>query len=103
MRSAVSGAQYTWKYYKINVPTGKVSLKVVLDGPPCSTSTCNPNLNLYTRRTYKPSFYTYSCAARTVDSDETCTKSSPNSGYWYIGVYVARGPAASYTIKATYS
>lgn len=103
LRSAVSGAQYAWKYYKINVPSGKVTLKVVLDGPPCSTSTCYPNLNLYTRRTYKPSLNTYSCAARTVDSDETCTKSHPGSGYWYVGVYVARGPSASYTIKATYS
>jgi hypothetical protein len=103
LRSAVSGAQYTWRYYKISVPAGKTSLKVVVDGPPCSTSTCNPNLNLYTRRTYKPTLSTYSCAARTADSDEACTKSSPGSGYWYIGVYVARGSSASYTVRATYS
>lgn len=103
LRSDFSGAQYTWKYYKISVPSGKTSLKVVLDGPPCSTSTCNPNLNLYTRRTYKPALSSYSCAGRSADSDETCTKSYPGSGYWYVGVYVARGPAASYTINATYS
>jgi hypothetical protein len=101
--SATSGAQYTWKYYKINVPTGTTSLRVVLDGPNCYSSSCNPNLNLYTRKTSKPTLYSYSCSARTADSDETCTKSSPGSGYWYIGVYVHRGSAASYKVTATHS
>jgi pre-peptidase len=101
-KAATSGARYSWKYYKISVPTGKTSLKVVLDGPACSTSTCTPNLNLFTRRAYKPTLASYSCAARTADSDETCTKTSPTGGYWYVGVYVYRGSLASYTIKATY-
>jgi hypothetical protein len=78
-------------------------LKVVLDGPACSTYTCDPNLNLYTRRTYKPSLYSYACAGRTADSDETCTLYYPGSGYWYIGVYVSVGASVPYTIKATYS
>jgi hypothetical protein len=102
-KSDVTGARYSWKYYKINVPSGKTSLKFVLDGPNCSTTTCNPNLNMYARRTYKPTLYYYSCAPRLVGSDETCTKYYPSSGYWYIGVYVQYGSSAPYTIKATYS
>jgi hypothetical protein len=100
-RSAVSGARYSWSYFKISVPSGKTRLTVVLDGPNCSLSTCNPNLNLYTRRTYKPTGTYYSCAARTADSDETCVNSYPGSGYWYIGVYVYVGSSVPYTIRAT--
>jgi hypothetical protein len=102
-RSDISGARYSWKYYKISVPAGKASLRVVLDGPACSTYTCNPNLNLYVRQSSKPSLSYYTCSARTSDSDESCTRAYPAGAWWYVGVYVQRGSSAPYTIKATYS
>lgn len=98
-RPDTNGATGTWKYYKIQVPTGRSQLQVVLDGPPC----CSPDLDLYVRRAAKPTTATYACRPYESDSDETCTISAPAADWWYIGVRVYAGSSGStYMIRATY-
>jgi PKD repeat protein len=102
-RSASNGAAGTWQYYKIQVPAGRGSLSVVLDGPACGLLSCSPDLDLFARRATKPTLTARDCAAETGSSDETCTVSNPAGDWYYIGVYVYSGASgAAYTIRATY-
>jgi PKD repeat protein len=99
-----SGASGTWKYYKIQVPAGKTSLGVVLDGPACGLIQCNPDLDLFTKRGARPSDAANDCSPEEGDSDETCTHANPAADWWYVGVKVYSGNAgAAYTVRATYS
>ena len=102
-RAGTAGTVGTWRYYKIYVPAGKARLWVYLDGPACTTTPCASDLNLYTRRSAKPTLSTYICAARTGDADEVCTYYSPISGWYYFGIYNNRGPAVAHTIRAIVS
>jgi subtilisin family serine protease len=102
-RSATNGAAGTWQYYKIQVPAGRPSLNVVLDGAACGLLSCNPDLDLFVRRAGKPTLTARDCAAESGSSDETCAVSNPAADWYYIGVYVYSGSSAkSYTIRATY-
>lgn len=99
---SISGAG-TSKYYKIQVPAGKPSLTVVLDGAACGLLGCNPDLDLYVRRGAKPTDSSYDCRPYEGDSDETCTLANPAADWWYVRVKVYSGSASgSYTIRATY-
>jgi subtilisin family serine protease len=101
--SDTNGTAGTWKYYKIEVPAGKASLRVDLTGPACSLLSCNPDLDLYVRQGAKPTSTTYACRVYTSSSSGTCTMSNPVAGYWYVGVHVYSGTQSkSYTVKATY-
>lgn len=101
--SDTNGAKGTWKYYKIQVPAGKSSLKVELVGPSCGLLSCDPDLDLYVRKGAKPTLSAYNCRVYTSSSSGTCTISSPAADYWYVGVHVYSGTATkSYTVKATY-
>ena len=102
-KSDTNGAKGTWKYYKIQVPAGRSSLKVELTGPSCGVLGCDPDLDLYVRSGAKPTATAYNCRVYTSSSSGTCTISSPASGYWYVGVHVYAGSAVkSYSVKATY-
>ncbi|MFN2388181.1 MAG: S8 family serine peptidase [Actinomycetota bacterium] len=101
--SDTNGAKGTWKYYKIQVPAGKSSLKVELAGPSCGLLSCNPDLDLYVRQAAKPTTTSYACRVYTSSSSGTCTISNPAGDWWYVGVHVYSGTEVkSYTIKATY-
>lgn len=103
-KSDTSGASGTWKYYKIQVPSGKTSLSIVLDGPACGLLQCNPDLDLFTKRGARPSGTANDCSPEEGDSDETCTHANPAADWWYVGVKVYSGNAgAAYTVRATYS
>ncbi|HLE97915.1 MAG TPA: S8 family serine peptidase [Candidatus Thermoplasmatota archaeon] len=102
-RSDTSGASGTEKLYKVQVPAGRPSLTVVLDGPACGGLLgCTPDLDLYVKRGAKPTDTSYDCRPYEGDSDETCTLSGPAADWWYIRVKVYAGSNAAYTIRATY-
>jgi subtilisin family serine protease len=101
-KSGTSGAAGGWKYFKIAVPAGKSSLAVVLDGPACGLFSCSADLDLFVKRTVKPTLTVKDCSAETGSSDETCSVANPAADYYYVGVYTYSGSAASFTIKATY-
>jgi subtilisin family serine protease len=101
--SDTNGAAGTWKYYKIEVPAGKASLKVDLTGAACSLTGCNPDLDLYVRQGAKPTEATWTCRHYTSATTGSCTVSNPGAGWWYVGVHVYSGTTSkSYTVKATY-
>jgi subtilisin family serine protease len=103
-RSDTNGAAGTWKYYKIQVPSGRPSLGVTLAGnASCGLLTCNPDLDLYVRKAAKPSTSAYNCSSENTSSNESCSVANPAADWWYVGVYVYGGSASiTYTVKATY-
>ena len=102
--SDTTGASGTWKFYKIQVPSGKTQLQVVLDGPACGTLSCPADIDLYVKRAAKPTLSSYDCRPYEGDSDETCTLASPAADWWYVGAYVYSGSSGqAYTIQATYT
>lgn len=102
--SSTSGATYTMKFYKILVPAGKTNLRVELRTNPACTLLCNPNLDLYVRRAFKPTTTSYHCRGYTSSSSETCNLANPASAYWYVGVRVRSGTVnRAYTVKAIWT
>lgn len=102
-RSDTNGAAGTWKYYKIQVPAGRPSLKVDLTGAACGLVSCDPDLDLYVQRAAKPTETSYACRHYTSASTGSCTISNPAADWWYVGVHVYAGSTSkTYTIKATY-
>ncbi len=102
-KSDTNGATGTWKYYKIQVPSGRTSLRADLVTNDSCFLTCNPDLDLYVRKAAKPTTATYQCSGAGSTSDESCTVTNPATDWWYIGVYTyASTSSVSYTIKATY-
>lgn len=98
-----NGAKGTWKYYKIQVPAGRSSLKVDLVGAACSLTGCNPDLDLYVRQGAKPTLSSYGCRVYTGSSTGSCSISNPASDLYYIGVYVYSGTTSkTYSVKGTY-
>ena len=101
--SSTGAATGGWKYFKIAVPAGKSSLAVVLDGPACGLLNCPADLDLFVKKTSKPTTTSFNCSGETGSSDESCTVANPGADYWYVGVYTYSGSSgASFTIKATY-
>ena len=101
-RSATSAGSGGWVYFKIAVPTGRSSLGVTIDGPACGLLGCSTDLDLFVRRTVKPTLTARDCAAETGSSDESCSVANPANDWYYIGVYTYSGSATSFTVKATY-
>ena len=101
--SDTNGAAGTWKYYKIQVPAGRASLRADLTGAACSLLSCNPDLDLYVQRGAKPTETSYACRHYTSASTGSCTISNPAADWWYVGVHVYSGNTSkSYSVKATY-
>jgi PKD repeat protein len=103
-RSDSNGAAGTWKYYKIQVPAGRSSLSVNLNGAAssCGLLSCNPDLDLFARRASKPTTSTYDCSGATGSASESCTISSPAPDWFYVGVYVYSGSKTiTYSVSAT--
>jgi len=87
-----SVARGQWRYYSINVPSGRSQLRVTISG--------SGDADLYVRRASKPTASAYSCRPYLSTSSEVCTFSNPASGQWWIGVngYTA----ATFSVKAQY-
>lgn len=98
-----NGAGGTWKYYKIQVTSGRPQLNVVLSGTAsCGLLSCDPDLDLFVRPAAKPTTTAYSCKSDSSTANESCTLSSPAADWWYVGVYVYSGTTSiTYSIKAT--
>jgi serine protease len=101
-RTATSAAAGGWVYFKIQVPAGRSSLAVAIDGPACSLLSCPADLDLFARRSVKPTLTARDCSAETGSSDETCSVAGPAADWYYIGVYTYSGAAASFSVRATY-
>lgn len=89
-QSATTGS---WKYYAIDVPSGKASVVFSLNG-------ANGDADLYTQLSVKPSTSTYKCKSDGASSIESCTLSTPSAGRYYLGVY-AYATFSGLTVKAT--
>ncbi|HEX2295599.1 MAG TPA: S8 family serine peptidase [Actinomycetota bacterium] len=101
--SDTNGAAGTWKYYKIQVPAGRSSLRVDMTGAACGLISCDPDLDLYVQRGAKPTEASYACRHYTGASTGSCTVSNPAADWWYVGVHVYSGTQSkSYSVKATY-
>ena len=101
--SGTSASAGGWKYWKIQVPAGRPSLTVALDGPACGLLSCNPDLDVFVRRAAKPTLALKDCSAETGSSDESCSVSNPAADYYYIGIYTYSGSSgAAFTIRAAY-
>ena len=102
-RSATSGAKGSWQYYKVNVPSSGRTVALSLTGPACGLLSCPADLDLYGRNGVKPTTATYSCAAASSATTESCSITGAPAGWVYVGVYVYNGTNASYSVKATVS
>jgi len=94
---AVAGAPKTWSYYRVTVPEGASSLKLVLDGPD------DGDLDLYVRRGELPTKQSYDCRPASATADERCKFTAPEAGSWYVGVRSrSTGAYRRYFLTATY-
>jgi PKD repeat protein len=89
------------QYRKIYVPGGTTTLQVNLAGPACSPI-CNPDGDLYVQKLAKPTATKYVCRPYLRGSNESCTISNPQSGYWYMWVK-RRSGTGNATLTATLS
>ena len=90
------------EHLKIEVPAGAGQLKVVVDGPGCGLLGCSFDADLYTQVSQRATDSSYACRPYTSGSDETCTHSSPQSGWWYVRVKSYTG-SGEVTLTATVS
>ena len=97
-----NGATGTWRYYKIQVPSGAASLSVTLAGT-CQPSgfRCNPDLDLFVRQGARPTTSTFACRSQGSTANEVCTVANPAAGYWYVGVYTFSGGSTQIPFTVT--
>ena len=89
-------------FYKLQVPAGTDSVTVTMDGPSCGLFGCSFDADLYTRDAQRPTDSQYDCRPYQSGSDETCTDSSPNTGWLYIRIDSYSG-SGTVTLTATTS
>lgn len=77
--SGLSGAAGEWAMYRVAIPAGASNLQV-------STSSGDPDADLYVRYGAEPTTGSYDCRGYTSSSNESCTIASPQEGDYYIGV-----------------
>jgi PKD repeat protein len=80
----LSAAQGAWLQYRLNVPAGASNLVIAISGG-------TGDADLYTRFNAEPTTSAYDCRPYKSGNAETCTVTSPSTGYYYIGI---RGYAA---------
>ena len=91
--SGQSASAGTWKYYAIDVPSGKTNVVFSING-------ANGDADLFSQLTVKPTTTAYKCKSDGSTSIETCTVSAPAAGRYYLGVY-AYSAYSALTVKAT--
>ncbi len=87
-------------FYKVAVPAGANTVTVTMDGPSCGLFGCSFDADLYTRDAQRPTDAQYDCRPYRSGSDETCTDSSPSTGWLYIRVDSYSG-SGTVTLTAT--
>ena len=90
-QGAATGA---WKYYTIDVPAGKTSVKFSVNGG-------NGDADMFAKLGAIPSASSYNCKSDGPTSVESCTLSAPAAGRYYVGVY-AYATYSSLSVTATY-
>jgi hypothetical protein len=92
--TGLSGAANSEKLYRIEVPSGQISLEILISG---GTGDCD----LYVKRGAAPTTTTYDYRPFLAGNEESVTVSNPTADTWYI---LLRGYSAyaSLTLKATY-
>jgi hypothetical protein len=69
-----------WKYFTIDVPAGKSTVKFSING-------YNGDADMFVRQGSLPTTSTYGCKSDSPTSKETCSLGSPVAGRYYVGVY----------------
>lgn len=96
-----TGARDAFKRYSIRVPAKTRRLRVTLDGPDCIATPCDPELDLYAKRTTDPTRLSFKSRASAPGADESLTLRKPAKGTWRIGVdNVRANPGTAYTLTA---
>lgn len=97
------------RFYKIEVPEGRPSLTVVLDGEEIEgcigvLESCEAaDLDLYVKRGVPPTDDAFDCRRYAGGNNETCTLTNPASDWWFIRIKVYSGQEPSdYEVTATY-
>lgn len=78
-RSGIAGNIGDTLYYRINVPAGRDSLKIVMSGG-------TGDLDMYVRYNAVPAYggANWVCRPYNAGNNETCVMASPAAGFWYI-------------------
>jgi Bacterial pre-peptidase C-terminal domain len=83
-----------WKYYTIDVPSGKSSVAFSLNG-------ANGDADMFVRLGALPTGTTFNCKSDGPTSVENCSIGAPAAGRYYVGIY-AYTAYSSLSVKATY-
>ena len=83
-----------WKYYTVDVPAGRSTVRFTIDG-------LNGDADLYARFNGTPTTTSYSCKSDGPTSRETCTLNAPAAGRYTVGVYAYAG-YSSLSVTASY-
>jgi len=94
-KTGLSGAQGSWQYFSIDVPSGQSSLTI-------ATSGGTGDVDLYVKFGGLPNAGTYDYRPYLDGNTETVTISNPAKGKYYIGLN-AYAAYSSVTLKATYT
>jgi hypothetical protein len=70
----------SWKYYTLDVPAGKTTVKFSING-------YNGDADMFVRQGSLPTGSSYNCKSDGPTSIETCSIGSPAAGRYYVGVY----------------
>lgn len=90
------------EFYKVAVPSGTSSLAVSISGPNCGLLSCPLDADLYTRHGARPTNSEWDCRPYLSGNNESCSHSSPPTGYTYIRVHSYSG-SGEVTLTATVS
>jgi hypothetical protein len=90
----IAGTTGSEKFYKIDVPTGQVSLEIVISGG-------TGDADLYVRKGLKPTASEWDYRPYLMGNDETVTINNPQAATYYI-MLRAFSAYAGVTLKATY-
>ncbi len=74
------GVKGSWKFFTIDVPAGKTSVKFSING-------YNGDADMFARLSYAPSATLFNCKSDGPSSIETCTVNTPSAGRYYLGVF----------------
>lgn len=80
--SNLSGAAYSWRYFKITVPTGYPRLDISMNGPAGSG-----DADLYVRYGALPTLTAWDGRPYVGGNNEAVYITNPRAGDWYIGLY----------------
>jgi serine protease len=91
----ISGASGSQQFWVMNVPAGKDTLTISINGG-------SGDADLYVRFGSQPTTSTFDCRPFINGNNETCTINNPSAGDWYVMI---RGFAAfsGVTLTGTYN